>query len=456
MEKRFVFKGKEIGRVGFFGSGASNLALLDYLKKRYPYIEFTLRSDAPVKSPDGILRSFFGKDIAKDPTEDLLFFSPSVRRERAELQRLKETGMIFSSDVEFFFEKKAVPVFSVTGSDGKSTTVTIASLMMSESVGSFPASANIGVPITSLLENDSVCGTVAELSSFQLSYFSPRSERALITNVSENHLDWHSSFDEYVLAKENVLRFAEKRIFNLDSKICRDLTDNYEAFAVYSKNLSCKAMQKLYDAEHYFSVEDGHILHNGKKFLALDEILCKGEHNITNFLAANALCADAVDKNVAKKIARSFTPLHHRCELVGIYDGISFYDSSIDSTPTRTRTTLSAFSAPTVLILGGRGKNLSYENLFPINRALKAVVLTGENHKEIQAELFRHKEFISGRIPVYYAEDFYDCTELAISLAVQGDAVLLSQASTSFDKFSDYKQRGKIFSDIIKKHYAAP
>ena len=453
MKKILNFKGKRISSVGFFGLGKSSLALLSFLSERYTGLSFTLRTDTKKAPSDMFTKVYSGAAATDSITEDLLFLSPSVRRDRPELQRCSENGVILSSDVEFFFENKRVPALAVTGSDGKSTTVTLASLMLSRGKDDFPPSANIGLPAVSLLQRE-IRGTVCELSSFQLMNFTPKTERALITNVSENHLDWHTSFNEYVRAKENVLTHSEKRIFNLDCPYNSALSEKYPAYAVFSRELTHEKMRQRVAANHYFSVENGYVCSSGMPLFPLKEIKLKGEHNLSNFLGAMALSYEIATTEKIIEVAQCFTGLAHRASLVGCYKGISFYDSSIDSTPTRTLATLSTLKAPTVLILGGRGKGLSYSPLSPLPKNVKAIILTGENRGEILKSLAKSPEnFHRGR-RMLSTPDFAEAVTLAIKEAKEGDAVLLSPASTSFDSFSDYKERGNAFSDIIKKHYA--
>ena len=454
MKKILVLRGKRISSVGFFGLGKSSLAILDYLSENYEGLRFILRSDKKVAADSRFSAFFFGDGARKNITEDVCFLSPSVRRDTPEFQTAKNMGVILSSDVEFFFENKKIPVFSVTGSDGKSTTASLLSAMLSSDTASFPASANIGLPMTSLLNDEKTLGTVAELSSFQLMNFAPKSDRALITNISENHLDWHTSFEEYVNAKENVLRFAEKRVFNLDCPYNLRLLEKYPAFAVFSRSLSYNEMQSTVTANHYFSIEDGYVSVSGKPIFKADEIRLKGKHNLSNLLAAMALSAELVSRDKILQTAKTFEGLTHRSRLVGIYDGISFLDSSIDSTPTRTKTTLDSINSKTVLILGGKSKNLSYSPLFPLKENIKAIILTGENRGEIMRALLSYFEASGKNIKLSSAEKFSDAVLLAIKAASRGDTVLLSPASTSFDAFSDYKERGNAFSSIIKKYYA--
>ena len=453
MKKFLFYKGKRISKVGFFGLGRSNLALFNYLSENYEGLSFMLRSDKAIGKKDGFSELLYEKAARIDITEDVLFLSPSVRRDSEEFLLARRQGVILSSDVEFFFEQRRVPVFSVTGSDGKSTTATLASLFLSSDEGDFPASANIGLPMTSLLGNPRLRGTVAELSSFQLMDFSPTSERAVITNVSENHLDWHTSFNEYLYAKENVLRFAKKRIFNLDCPYSRTISEKYPAFAVFSTELTHSELCRTVTANHYFTVENGYICSSGEPLFTCDRIKVSGNHNLSNFLAAMALTAELVSTEKIIGVAESFEGLSHRARLVGNFNGIYFYDSSIDSTPTRTAVTLRAIKSPIILILGGRGKRLSYSPLFPLPKNVKAVVLTGENKYEILKEFTEREKHGEISVKILLKNAFSDAVAAALQEAVSGDAVLLSPASTSFDSFTDYKERGDAFSEIIKNYY---
>ena len=148
MKKGFTFRGKTILSVGFFGLGKSTLSLFEFLTKSYEGLSFTLRSDKKANASPIFDKTFFGIQAKEKIDEDILFLSPSVRRDYKEFTEAEERGVILSSEVEFFFENKSIPVIAVTGTDGKSTTVSLTSQMLSYN-GDFPASANIGLPITS-------------------------------------------------------------------------------------------------------------------------------------------------------------------------------------------------------------------------------------------------------------------------------------------------------------------
>lgn len=445
MKKILAYGGKKISRVGFFGLGASNLAVFNHLFRNYEGLSFSLYADGGASLPKEA-EGLFSLGAKDKIDTDMLFLSPSVRRDRKEIEDARRRGVILCSDVEFFFGQRNVTVIAVTGTDGKSTTASLASVMLSEN-GDFPASANIGLPMTELLSKDDLRGTVAELSSFQLMDFAPPSKRALITNISENHLDWHTSMEEYVRAKENILLLAEQRVFNLDCPYGRRFAEKYPAYAVYSAHLSYAEMKDIAIANHYFSSENGRILLSGE--ILSDEVPfpLPGKHNLSNFLAALSLSYELMPTEKILDSSRGFQGLSHRIERVGEWNGITFLDSSIDSTPKRTLTTLSAIKSSVVLILGGRGKELSYAPLALMPENVREIVVYGENKDEIYSVL---KDVAAS---VCLADSFDDAVLIAIKKAKSTDTVLLSPASTSFDSFKDYKERGKHFADLVKKYY---
>ena len=209
----FIYRGRHIRRVGFFGLGRSNTGVKEYLDRKFPGLECILRCDREVCA-EGFSRITFGADAYAEPYEDVVFISPGVRRDRDGFAKMERCGVTLSSDAELFIESCQVPIFAVSGSDGKSTTTTMAASILNA-----PAVGNIGVAMSPLLLNDDIRCVAAELSSFQLLWQRPKVRRAAITNISPNHLDWHRSYEEYISAKENLLMEAEERVFNLDYEV---------------------------------------------------------------------------------------------------------------------------------------------------------------------------------------------------------------------------------------------
>lgn len=429
-------------RVGFFGLGGSNTALLSHLPLEKCRV--SLRSDGKIDRnaiPKGIRveRILEGKNACQDINEDILFLSPSVRREREELCRARKNGVILTSDAELFFESNDRPIFAVTGSDGKSTTATLISLLLKEGGYNAPLVGNIGEPFINGLGRNADA-FVCELSSFMLAYYTPKSKAACITNVTPNHLDWHSDFEEY---RKTKLSLAEKTDRLIISDVIGGLKQSY---GVISGEREFWELKSLYSSAIYLTLEKKSICKNGTPLINISKIRRKEKHNILNLMMAIAMTDSLVGSDEIIGVAEGFTGLKHRCEWVLNNDGIDYYDSSIDSTPARTAQTLRSLDRSVVIILGGRGKGLDYDELIPeMKKYVKAAIITGENAEEIY-------ETVKGFVDAEIVDNFDRAVKRGQSISKDVGTLLLSPASTSFDRFKNYAERGYRFKQILLKN----
>lgn len=447
----FIYRGKKIKSVGIFGLGKSNEGVIRYLKKHYPNLTFTLRQNKPFseQSAYDFDKIFVGENALLGFDEDIIFLSPTVRRDKLP----KEVQKITSSDAEFFLENTRSEAFVVTGSDGKSTTTTLTALLLSVGGEKIPAIGNIGVAMTPHLDSN-ISRVVTELSSFQLMNFAPKSRRALITNISPNHLDFHTSYDEYKWAKTNALKEADEQILNFDCEVCRGELSFERLFGVYSQRQDYRELSKAVRAEVYVTLKDGIIRLNDREIFDTGAMKCKNRHTVCNLMASIALTHGYTTDEQILRVGREFSGLRHRCEFIGTFAGVTYVNSSIDSTPTRTATTLSSFAGGLVVILGGKGKGLDYRVLIPeITDKARVVILTGANADEIEEVLLSDSEFLSKEIPLIRKSDFRDAVLTAIGCSERGDTVILSPASTSFDSFQNFEERGFKFKEIITNYY---
>lgn len=431
---------KGYGKIGFFGIGCSNLSLAELLSFRQ---SVTLRSDTPIDRatlPEGLRGArIFEKEHALDQVdEDILILSPSVRRDRQGLVLAKKRGVRLSSDLELFLEHINAPLIAVSGSDGKSTTATLVHKILSESGKRSVLTGNVGIPMyRSLHENAELY--VAELSSFMLQSTAPKCERAYVTNISENHLDWHKDFEEYKSTKLSLIESADKKVINLDDPILE--SHAFSAYATVSLSKSDGQMKK-YGAPLRISYSSG-IIQNGRKIVDESALVGWHSYNIQNLMGAIALSHGYSTPEGIKSAVRGFRSLAHRAECVSIKDGIKYVNSSIDTTPIRTKNTVNEIGGSIVLILGGKGKGLSYEPLTDaVRRHVRVAVITGESAEEI-------KEALSGYTDCRVISDFCDAVRHAKAIAKVGECVLLSPSATSHDRFKNYRERGDLFKKIV-------
>lgn len=433
---------KDCKSIGLVGPGKSNLGVLAHLEKANENISIIIRSKDAFSHPRYPVRC--GEGYLEDIKEDALVLSPSVRPDRPEIQAAKDRGVRILSDAEIFFTDTAARCFAVTGSDGKSTTTALLSHLLTRAMSAeVPAVGNIGRPLTPLLSLPHNNYAV-ELSSFQLFHYAPRTERAVITNLTENHLNWHKGMKEYIEAKARLYEKTREPVFSLDDEICKALLKK-DPFGVYSLRENEKNIAKC-KAEFAYYIKNGQVYENGKPFLSLEYFPLSGEYNLYNLLAALTMAAGYVTRAHALCV-QNFQALSHRCEKIGEIGGAVYYDSSIDSSPSRTAATLSAFSAPVILLLGGLSKGCSLDPLLSaVKEKCRAVIGFGPFGKE--ACEFLDKNGYGGILPPL-KKTLAEATELAMRLATRGDRVLLSPGATSFDEFENFSARGEYFRHLV-------
>lgn len=434
-------------RVALIGMGVSNRGVLQLLCSR-PDLRITLRDRHGIALPDPLPfrvppRVIIGEGYLRELSEDALFLAPTVRLYSPEIAAARERGALVSSDTAFFFENTVSHIFAVTGSDGKSTTCSLAAQILRLSAPRVRLGGNIGTPLTPMLPNEKTGDlTVAELSSFQLMQTHKTPKRALLTNLTPNHLDFHSSLEEYYNVKLALLFSSNEPILNLDDTVIRTRFSDSMAFVGYT---ACESTPSPIRAEHIYSLKESTVYLDGVPYLSLAPILHRGRVFAKNLLAALALTHGFHEKDSLTEAISDLHTLPHRRELVRDVDGVRYYDSSVDSSPSRTRETLGDFPQGTVVILGGRSKGVPYDILTDaLNEKARAVVLTGENAPTIRDEL------VGLRAPLFECESLFDAVSLCASLAEPGDCVLFSPASTSFDRYRNFEERGECFARLVQ------
>lgn len=462
------------------GLGVSNLPLARYLVKNGIRLCVYDKADADAlgDSAAELLENgvvFYKRESRFDNVEgELIFRSPGIRPDRISTVKNAE----ITSEMELFLKLTPARTFAVTGSDGKTTSTTLTGKFLSaycdtRAFGSRTfVGGNIGKPLLceceSMTDNDFA---VLELSSFQLMSVSDAPEYVAITNISPNHLDWHTGMEEYISAKKNIIGERTKRL--VTNAECAETLKIAEE---YSQNEGLEIVLFSSDKHSYSEIfgnispngggvavyEDGGyiVVDNGKdaaRALAVSDIRIPGKHNVENFMTAIGLTWGDVPVSVYADVATRFYGVEHRLELVREIDGVRYYNSSIDSSPTRTAAALSALADESiVLICGGYDKKIPYAPLAEAicrHGGIHTVSLTGATGEKIGKEIekYRAEKGIGAQITLCYNKDFGDAVAYARSRARTGDCVLLSPASASFDAFKNFAERGNTFKDIVRQ-----
>ena len=389
-----------------------------------------------------------GEDYLQGLDQDVIFRTPGMRPDLPELVSAVERGSKLTSEMEVFFEVCPCPMIAVTGSDGKTTTTTIISELLKAAGKTVHVGGNIGHPLlaeTGEMSEKNIA--VLELSSFQLMPMTRSPHIAVVTNLAPNHLDVHKDFQEYIDAKENIFTHQAAEdiaVFNADNAITAE-----EAARAVGRARMFSRKRELEDG--VFLRGDAIIArHAGRErqVMTVGDIKLPGVHNIENYLAAIAAVDGLVSDEIIRDFARSFGGVEHRIELIRTRKGVRWYNDSIASSPSRTIAGLNSFQEKVILIAGGKDKGISYEGLGPVvNDHVKLLLLCGATAGVIR-ESVRKAENYAG-LEILDVADYHEAVAVADSRSQEGDVVILSPASTSFDRFANFMERGRVFKEIV-------
>ncbi len=433
-----------------------------------------------------------GERYLDEVTGDILFRSPGFRPDLPAIRRAMAEGAVLSSEMELFLSLTRATVIGLSGSDGKTTSTTLTARILETACrrrgrGRVYLGGNIGTPLLPFVEDMTEDDfAVVELSSFQLmtmgSALAPH--RAALTNITPNHLNWHTDMEEYTAAKRRLLGGERSVMVVLNARDPRTAAmgaESAEPVVWFSGEVNlprgwrpaefCAARGDRVVYEH-----DGWIVCASENsagespLLETARIRLPGRHNIENVMTAAALTcmswgADPAPADPAdvQAVADSFTGVPHRLEPVREHNGVRFYNSSIDSSPTRTVAALQAIRelnsracdgashrAP-IVICGGQDKHIPFDSLAMALCAMaSAVVLTGEAREQIRAALSACPDYRPDSLSVTVIPDYRAAMQAACDMAVSGDTVLLSPACTSFDAFRNFEERGEVFRAIVQ------
>lgn len=374
---------------------------------------------------------------------DILVLSPGVAINHPLAVRAKKTGKRILGELELGYLFLKTPLVAVTGTNGKTTTITMIGSVLDHAKVPHELVGNIGNPLSGKIDElNAGALAVTEVSSFQLETvhaFTPHI--ACILNLSPDHLERHYSYENYIYLKKRILknmRESEYAVLNYDDETVRGFADDQRAKIVWFS-----LQERVYGA--YKNGEE--IFFNDQPVLRLDELSLGGEHNVQNALACVAVCKLLGVENEAIRAALTdFKGVRHRIEFVKTVDGVNFYN---DSKGTNTGSTISAvlsMKRPTVLILGGKDKGEEYDELFRIlkGNAVTHAVLVGESRYKMMDAAAR-----SGFERITVTGDFEGAIRIAKMFCEPGGNVLFSPACASFDMFENYEERGEKFCKIV-------
>jgi UDP-N-acetylmuramoylalanine--D-glutamate ligase len=444
-------------RVLVVGLGKSGVASALFLKAHGARVTVSdtksgdeLRNEIPVLLDHGITVETGGHGDRTFRGQDLIVVSPGVPVDAPPLVQARALGETVIGEVELAAHFLYGPIIAITGSNGKTTTTTLAGEIMT--AAGFPAlvGGNIGTPAISLAEHakpETVI--VLEVSSFQLETIqSFRPKVAVVLNVTPDHLDRHRTFEAYVDAKARIFenqQGSDFAVLNADDPTCAAMAPRTKAQVFW--------FSRQKEVQQGAWVRDGNIVFRDRsgqrEIMEASEIPLKGAHNLENVLAA--VCAGALIGCVAEKIRQAvhnFKAVEHRLEFVATIRGVDYYNDSKATNVDATIKALESFPANIHLILGGKDKGSDYTVLNDLLRQrVKRVYTIGAAAAKIESQIVSSK---SGGPELVHAETLESAIRKANAVAQPGDVVLLAPACASFDQFKSYEHRGQVFKEIVR------
>lgn len=394
------------------------------------------------------INKFLGTNSPPLDNIDLIIKSPGIPLTLDIIKEAKERGIEVITDLELAYRISPNNNFiAITGTNGKTTTTTLAGEFFKKAKYNTHIAGNIGVGVLWDVVNSSEKDVfVIEASSFQLestTSFAPKI--SLIINITPDHLNWHNTLQNYIEAKKKIFKNQtnnEYTILNYDDQLLRDMEDEIESNLIWF-SVNSKLTKGIYIEDDYIVINDGN---STKKVLPVKEVKILGKHNLENALASITIgWIMGLDVDIMAEVLRNFPGVEHRIEYVETVNGISFYNDSKGTNPDASIKAIEAVNSPIILIAGGLNKGNEFDEfILSFKDKVKALVLLGETKESIKNTAKKY-----GFNKIYLVRTMDEAVNKSYELAENGDNILLSPACASWDMYESFEMRGNDFKKWV-------
>ncbi len=338
-------------KVAIIGLGVSNIPLIDYMyenKARVTVFDERNIDDIPKQVMDKITNYGFEFNLGKNCLKflsgfDIIFRSPSCLPTKYELQKEENRGAIITTEIEMLMKMCPCKIIGITGSDGKTTTTSLIYNILKKSGYNAYLGGNIGTPLfTKLPEIKPEDIVVLELSSFQLMGMEISPDISVITNITPNHLNIHKDYEEYIESKKNIFKYQDENgilVLNYDNEITRNCEKEANGKVIFFSSREKLDNGLIVDGDVIKECEDK----IRKHILNKEDTVLRGKHNLENIATAIAATKSLVPLEDAILAIKEFKPVEHRIEFIRQIEGVSWYNDSSSSSPTRTLSRIKCF-----------------------------------------------------------------------------------------------------------------
>lgn len=445
-----MLKGKKVLVLGLAKSGKATVELLERLHATITVNEYA--SQDKIDCYDEYVARGIEMVVGGHPDElfernfDFVVKNPGINYHKPFVLRLKERGIPVYTEIELAYQvSKPQNYLAITGTNGKTTTVTLIHEILKHAGRKTCLAGNVGTPLSSLvLENglleESGYDVVLEMSNFQLldvEQFHPFV--STIINLTPDHLDYMDSLDEYYASKTNIYMNQDENDYYIENKDDPVLQKYLKQYPVRAKRITFSL-----ETEADCMIKDNAIYYQNEHIIDLDEIKIVGRHNIQNMMIA--ICTTAlsgVSLQIIHDTLASFMGVEHRIEYVREFEGVKYYNDSKATNTDAAMIALKAFDKPVILLMGGHEKGLDLTEMSTYQEHISTLICFGEAKERFAKDM---------KCPqTYIAAHMKDALLKAKDIAKEGDIVLLSPSTSSYDEFSGYEERGHVFKQIVNE-----
>lgn len=439
--------GISMKKVLVYGLGLTGISSVKTLEKEGYEVYTYDKNKKNVKELEGYKYSPISDLEIDTILYDFVVKSPGIPPHDEIVKRLSRKYEIIS-DIELSYRLfPDAKIISITGTNGKTSTTSMVTHILNESGVKAISVGNIGEGILWQMATNKDAVFVCELSSFQLhdvKNYKPKI--ATITNISEDHIDWHGTFDDYIESKINISKNQDEDdyiIINHEDKILQDHRASYKA-KIYEFSSKNEVERGIFLKESTIYLKDEKI----EKLIDVDDLLVIGNHNYENIMAAS-LCAYlfGIDILDIQKALKTFKSIEHRLEYVDTISGIKVYNDSKGTNVDSSVKAIESFNDPIIIIAGGYNKHIDYSvYVKDFKKKGKLMVIMGET-SDILANLCKEE-----RVSYIKAKDMKEAVDISFDHASDGDVILLSPASASWDMYKNFELRGEDFKAKVLEY----
>lgn len=444
-----LIKYLEDKKIVILGFGREGKTMYKFLRKHFPQKIITIADKRDFTSNNEELENIetiIGEDYLNDLEKfDLIIKSPGISLKDIDKTKILEKITCQLDLFLRFFDK--CNIIGITGTKGKSTTSTLMYEVLKDQKEDVKFLGNIGIPIFDVIEEiNENTSIVLELSSHALEFVKKSPNIAIMLNVFPEHLDYYSSYEDYVMAKFNIAKFQEENdyfIYNSDNKDMKSVNLKYK-----ENDIKVSIEDNNFEENKVYLLNDGIYLNGNKLMDTKTELNLKGKHNLNNIMFVLAV-SEILNLNLEKTIEsiKNMKGLEHRLEFVGKIEGIEFYNDSISTVPESTIQGIEALKNVNTIIVGGNDRGLDLTLLIEYLRKssienIICISMTGE---------YIYNQLKTSGKNVVKLNDLKEAVNLSKKITKKDAICLLSPAASSYDQFKNFEERGSKFKEYVRK-----